>query len=87
MVMPEGSKIELNIKKSQIAINASDARPNRFIKGDRIDSAIQELDIKKRKVNLHSVTNSHKGHHYTVAVILKLFDSDLDCALTVTSIS
>ena len=52
MVMPEGSKIELHIKKSQIAINASDARPNRFIKGDRIDSAIQELDLKKRKVNL-----------------------------------
>ena len=52
MVMPEGSKIELNIKKSQIAINASDARPNRFIKGDRIDSAIQELDLKKRKVSL-----------------------------------
>ena len=52
MVMPEGSKIELHIKKSQIAINASDARPNRFIKGDRIDSAIQELDLKKRKVSL-----------------------------------
>ena len=52
MVMPEGSKIEIHIKKSQIAINASDARPNRFIKGDRIDSAIQELDLKKRKVNL-----------------------------------
>ena len=52
VVMPEGSKIELHIKKSQIAINASDARPNRFIKGDRIDSAIQELDLKKRKVSL-----------------------------------
>ena len=52
MVMPEGSKIELHIKKSQIAINVSDARPNRFIKGDRIDSAIQELDLKKRKVSL-----------------------------------
>ena len=52
MVMPEGSKIELHIKKSQIAINASDARPNRFIKGDRIDSAIQDLDLKKRKVSL-----------------------------------
>ena len=35
------------IKKSQIAINAADARPNRFIKGDRIDAAIQELDTKK----------------------------------------
>ena len=51
-VMPEGSKIEVHIKKSQIAINASDARPNRFIRGDRIDSAIQELDLKKRKVSL-----------------------------------
>ena len=44
--------IELQIKKSQIAINAADARPNRFIKNDRIDAAIQELDLKKRKVNL-----------------------------------
>ncbi len=52
LVVPEGSKIDLHIKKSQIAINASDARPNRFIKGDRIDAAIQELDLKKRKVNL-----------------------------------
>ncbi len=52
LVIPEGSKVELHIKKSQIAINASDARPNRFIKGDRIDAAIQELDLKKRKVNL-----------------------------------
>ena len=45
-VQPEGAKIELLIKKSQIAINAADARPNRFIKGDRIDAAIQELDKK-----------------------------------------
>ena len=52
LVAPEGSKVELSIKKSQIAINASDARPNRFIKGDRIDAAIQELDLKKRKVTL-----------------------------------
>ena len=52
LVVPEGSKIELHIKKSQIAINASDARPNRFIKGDRIDAAVQELDLKKRRVSL-----------------------------------
>ena len=52
LVVPEGSKIELQIKKSQIAINAADARPNRFIKNDRIDAAIQELDLKKRKVSL-----------------------------------
>ena len=48
-VQPEGSKIELQIKKSQIAINAADARPSRFITGDRIDAAIQEIDLKKRK--------------------------------------
>ena len=52
IVQPEGSKLELHIKKSQIAINTSDARPNRFIKGDRIDAAIQELDLKKRKASL-----------------------------------
>ena len=52
IVQPEGSKIELQIKKSQIAINAADARPSRFITGDRIDAAIQEIDMKKRKVSL-----------------------------------
>ena len=51
-VQPEGSRIELQIKKSQIAINAADARPSRFITGDRIDAAIQEIDLKKRKVSL-----------------------------------
>ena len=51
-VQPEGSKLELQIKKSQIAINAADARPSRFITGDRIDAAIQEIDMKKRKVSL-----------------------------------
>ncbi len=51
-VQPEGSKINLQIKKSQIAINAADARPSRFISGDRIDAAIQDLDFKKRKVSL-----------------------------------
>ena len=52
LVLPEGAKVELQIKKSQIAINAADARPNRFIRNDRIDAAIQELDQKKRKVTL-----------------------------------
>ena len=52
LVLPEGAKVELQIKKSQIAINAADARPNRFIKNDRIDAAIQELDLRKRKVSL-----------------------------------
>ena len=52
LVQPEGSKIQINFKKSQIAINIADARPNRFIKGDRIDAAISELDLKKRKILL-----------------------------------
>ena len=52
IVQPEGSKLELQIKKSQIAINAADARPSRFITGDRIDAAIQEIDVKKRKISL-----------------------------------
>ena len=44
--------MDFQIKKSQIAINAADARPSRFITGDRIDCAIAELDLKKRKVTL-----------------------------------
>ena len=40
------------IKKSAIAINAADARPTRFTGGERIDCAIQELDLDKRKATL-----------------------------------
>ena len=52
IVRPEGCDMDFNIKKSQIAINAADARPSRFTGGERIDCAISELDIKKRKVSL-----------------------------------
>ena len=51
-VQPEGSDITLNIKKSQIALSSSDARPSRFVGGERIDAAISELNLEKRKVNL-----------------------------------
>ncbi len=52
IVKPEGCEMEFSIKKSQIAINAADARPSRFVGGERIDAAIAEIDIKKRKVAL-----------------------------------
>ncbi len=51
-VKPEGCEIELLIKKSQIAMSASDARPSRFVGGERIDAAIAELNFEKRKVTL-----------------------------------
>jgi small subunit ribosomal protein S1 len=51
-VQPEGSDITLNIKKSQIALSSSDARPSRFVGGERIDAAISEINLEKRKVNL-----------------------------------
>ena len=51
-VQPEGSDITLVIKKSQIALSSSDARPSRFVGGERIDAAISELNLEKRKVNL-----------------------------------
>ena len=44
--------MDFNIKKSQIAINSADARPSRFTGGERIDCAIAELDLEKRKVIL-----------------------------------
>ncbi len=52
MVKPEGCEIELLIKKSQIAMNSADARPSRFVGGERIDAAIADLNLDKRKVSL-----------------------------------
>ena len=40
------------IKKSQIAVRSADARPSRFVGGERIDAAISELNYDKRKVTL-----------------------------------
>ena len=51
-VRPENCELDFLIKKSNIALNASDARPSRFVGGERIDAAISELNIEKRKVNL-----------------------------------
>jgi len=46
--------MDFQIKKSDIAINAADARPSRFTGGgdERIDVAIKSLDLSKRKVVL-----------------------------------
>ena len=52
MVKPEGCEIELLIKKSQIAMNSADARPSRFVGGERIDAAIADLNLDRRKVSL-----------------------------------
>ena len=52
LVRPEGCEMNFNIKKSQIAINAADARPTRWVGGERIDTAIAEIDLEKRKVTL-----------------------------------
>ncbi len=52
IVRPEGCEMDLLIKKTNIALNASDQRQSRFTSGDRIDCAILELDFEKRKVVL-----------------------------------
>ena len=52
LVRPEGCEMDFLIKKSNIAINAADTRTSRFTGGERIDCAISELDIDKRKVTL-----------------------------------
>ena len=51
-VRPEGCEMDFQIKKSQIAINAADARPSRFTGGERIDCAISDLNLDKRKATL-----------------------------------
>ena len=52
MVRPEGCELDLQIKKSAIAINAGDARPSRWTGGEKLDCAIADLDLDKRKVTL-----------------------------------
>ena len=52
VVRPEGCEMDFNIKKSQIAINPADARPSRFTGGEKIDCAISEIDLDKRKISL-----------------------------------
>jgi len=52
VVRPEGCEMDFIIKKSQIAINAADARTSRFTGGEKVDCAIAELDLNKRKVSL-----------------------------------
>ena len=52
VVKPEGCELDFVIKKSQIAINSADARPSRFVGSERIDAAIAELDLGKRKISL-----------------------------------
>ena len=52
IVRPEGCEMDFTIKKNQIAINAADARTSRFTGGERIDCAISEIDLNKRKLSL-----------------------------------
>ena len=52
IVKPEGCDMDFPIKKSNIAINPADTRTSRFTGGERIDCAIADLDIAKRKVTL-----------------------------------
>ena len=52
IVRPEGCDMDFTIKKSQIAINSADARPSRFTGGEKIDCAISEIDLDKRKISL-----------------------------------
>ena len=52
VVRPEGSEIDIHIKKSNIALNVADQRQSRFTGGERLDVGIQELKLADRKVTL-----------------------------------
>jgi len=52
IVRPEGCDMDFQIKKSEIAINSADARPSRWTGGEKLDVAIKELQMDKRKVSL-----------------------------------
>ena len=52
VVRPEGCEMDFQIKKAAIAINPADARPSRWTGGEKLDCAIADIDISKRKVSL-----------------------------------
>jgi len=52
VVRPEGCVMDFVIKKSKIAINVADQRGTRWTGGEKVDVAIEELDLSKRKVSL-----------------------------------
>jgi len=51
-VRPEGCEMDFQIKKSEIALNAADARPSRWTGGEKVDVAIREIQLDKRKITL-----------------------------------
>jgi small subunit ribosomal protein S1 len=51
-VRPEGCEMDFQIKKSEIALNAADARPSRWTGGEKVDVGIREIQLDKRKVVL-----------------------------------
>ena len=51
-VRPENCDMDFEIKKSEIAINAADARPSRWTGGEKVDVAIKDIQKDKRKVVL-----------------------------------
>ena len=52
IVRPENCDMDFEIKKSEIAINAADARPSRWTGGEKVDVAIKDIIKDKRKVVL-----------------------------------
>ena len=51
-VRPEGCDMDFQIKKASIAINPADARPSRWTGGEKLDCAIADIDMNKRKIVL-----------------------------------
>ena len=51
-VQAGNKNLQILIKKSQLAKEVENQRPSRFVKGDKLDAMITELDKEKRKVTL-----------------------------------
>ena len=52
IVKPVGSELTFEIKKSELAVNSQDARPQRWVNSDKLDTAIKEINFEKRKLVL-----------------------------------
>ena len=54
-VKPEGSQIQIFIKKSNLAISPSDQRPGRWIQGDRVDCLLEKKNKKSISLSIRAL--------------------------------
>ena len=78
IVRPEGTNLDFPIKKTNIAINAQDARSSRFINGDRIDLNINISESDKFYVEKINIIGGEYIYKEFLPLATKLLITEID---------